>query len=496
MELGVAWGDVARTLHDRLRSYLQRRRSLHAGDSVGVAVSGGADSVALLRLLLDLRAELGLVLSVVHFNHRIRGAEALADERFAAALAARFDLPFHLGSGDVPAYREQAGLSLETAARELRYRYFRQLLAAETVAKIATGHTLDDQAETVLLRLLRGSGTRGLAAIYPEIKVVPGTLVRPLLPFQHSELVQYLRSAGQDWREDATNLDPTHTRNRIRHVLLPLLEAEFNPAIRQVLADTAEIARAEEAWWQQQVEAHAIVHTDPEAGTARLAPCQLEPLPLALRRRTIHALAQSVGLRLDFQQVERVLDMCGSPVGTHLELPHGWRAEIEREPVAAGAGVRGAVLSLRQSTIPAPADPAYEYPVPIPGEISLPELEMVLRSAVIHLTAVREAESPPSGDLLDLSAVLPQAGDCGSGLRVRNWCPGDRFWPLHAKGPKKVKQVLQAARITGRERKGWPVMVAANGEVVWMHRFGVGRNYAPQPHSREAILIECRPVET
>jgi len=179
---------AVRPLPQSVLDYVRREELLRAGDRLGLAVSGGADSVALLRIMLELREELGIVLSVVHFNHKLRGAEAEADEEFVARLAHRHDLPLHAGTGDVAAHARGQHLSTEAAARELRYQYFRGLFAANTLNRIATGHTLDDQAETVLLRIVRGAGTRGLAGIYPNVinsqLLVPGSqfsVIRPLL---------------------------------------------------------------------------------------------------------------------------------------------------------------------------------------------------------------------------------------------------------------------------------------------------------------------------
>ena len=157
-----------RTLPQSVLAYIRRERLLHAGDRVGIAVSGGADSVALLRIMLELRPELGIVLSVVHFNHQLRGDEADADQQFVTELAHQHKLDLHLGSSNVATHARSHHLSTEAAARQLRYQYFRQLFEEKKLNRIATGHTLDDQAETVLLRLVRGAGTRGLAGIYPS----------------------------------------------------------------------------------------------------------------------------------------------------------------------------------------------------------------------------------------------------------------------------------------------------------------------------------------
>jgi len=296
-------------LAQRVFSHIRRQELLKAGDRLGVAVSGGIDSIALLRLLLELRGELGIVLSVVHFNHKLRGAESDADEQFVAGLAREPDLEFHFDSGDVAGHARAEGVSVEAAARELRYGFFRYLLgeneakspclateercgapqqdgesenlylnikiptlsqrtregwgtrarAVLRLDKLATGHTLDDQAETVLMRMIRGAGPRGLGGIYPRIPVedddgdICGEIVRPLLGIRRCELEQYLKHIGQPWREDSTNFDATLTRNRVRQLVVPLLEKEFNPAVAENLAELAEIARGEEDYWENEV---------------------------------------------------------------------------------------------------------------------------------------------------------------------------------------------------------------------------------------------------
>jgi len=227
----------------KLLSYIRERQLIRAGERVGIAVSGGADSVALLRAMLELREELGVVLSVVHFNHGIRGAEGDADAEFVARLAREHKLQLHQARGDVPFFAKKWKLGTEAAARRLRYDLFRAVLAEGSASKIATAHTRDDQAETVLLRVLRGAGTRGTAGIHPVLKIENGAIIRPMLETSRSEVEAYLKSIGQDWREDSTNADVAYSRNRVRHELLPLLERNYNPNIREVLSEAAEVAR-------------------------------------------------------------------------------------------------------------------------------------------------------------------------------------------------------------------------------------------------------------
>jgi tRNA(Ile)-lysidine synthase len=234
-------------LAERLVDHIRKHDLLKPGDRVGVAVSGGPDSVAVLRLLLELRKELGIVLSAVHVNHKLRGTESDEDHEFVTRLASEYKLPLHATAADVPKHAAEAHMSLEAAARKLRYGYFEQLFQHRLLDKVATGHTLDDQAETVLMRIMRGTGMKGLRAIQPRILVegddFSGEVVRPLLNFRRRELQQYLNALGQAWREDSTNLNSKYTRNRVRHKLLPLLEEEFNPAVTETLAELAEIAR-------------------------------------------------------------------------------------------------------------------------------------------------------------------------------------------------------------------------------------------------------------
>jgi len=220
---------------------------------VAAAVSGGADSVALLCLLLELRAELGIVLSVAHVNHKLRGEESDEDERFVSKLAREHGLELYVREAPIDDAGRSSGI--EAVARELRYDFFRELTLEGRVAKIATAHTLDDQAETVLLRIFRGTGIRGLSSIHPRIVFEEqgrefGEVLRPLLGFRCAELQEFLRERGQSWREDSSNRDIAFLRNRVRHRLLPIIGEEFGEAVIEHMGELAEIARAEEEHWE------------------------------------------------------------------------------------------------------------------------------------------------------------------------------------------------------------------------------------------------------
>ncbi len=400
---------------------------------MGAAVSGGADSVALLRVLLELRQELGIVPSVVHLNHNLRAAESDADEQFVRGLAAAHGLQVICGSRDVKGYATEKKMSLEAGARELRYEFFRVALEGN-LDRIATAHTLDDQAETVLMKLARGAGTRGLAGIYPEVSIQHSALsaqpratavFRPLLATRRERLIDYLIELGQDWREDSSNRDLRHTRNRVRHGILPRLEQHVNPAVRESLAEAAEIARGEEEYWADEVARLLPQVWNPIVGGGVLNCNRLTELRLALRRRMVRAASESLGVGLEFRHVEEVLGLLEE--GARATLSDGW---------------------------------------------------VVSRQKGLAVDSAGEGYNPET--LLDWKHTR-------YGLIVRNWHAGERFWPSHTKEPKKIKELLQDRHITGDEKKRWPV-VASGKEVVWVRGLGVRRDL--QAKDGNGVLIQ------
>jgi tRNA(Ile)-lysidine synthase len=280
--------------------------------------------VALFYSLLEAAPKIGFVLSVAHLHHHIRGKDADEDARFVADLASQSGLVLHRGDADVPATAAANRETLEEAARNLRYAWFQQLLASGEVDAIATAHTLDDQAETVLHKLLRGAWTEGLGAIHPVITYPRGQILRPFLSTRRVTIEAWLKGIGQPWREDETNSDTTYTRNRIRHELLPVLES-YNPQVRTQLANLATLARDEDAWWQAEMARIApplLLPGKPVRGGGRSASThpeeasiavEIERLPrsVAIRRRLLRMAAKQLGTTLNFEQTERLLTMLG-----------------------------------------------------------------------------------------------------------------------------------------------------------------------------------------
>jgi tRNA(Ile)-lysidine synthase len=472
-------------LHKSVLAYVRSRALIRAGDRVCVAVSGGADSVALLRLLLDLRSELGIVLSVAHLNHNLRGADSDADSAFVAALAAGHELEFHQASEDVRANAAEHSLSLEAAGRRLREQFFANLLRDRHATRIATAHTADDQAETVLLRLLRGAGPRGMAGILPsrEPHVAPGasrvtnslarqstrsvesSIIRPLLSTRRAQLRDYLRDIAQPWREDASNSDLAFARNRVRAELLPLLERNYNPSLVDTLAATAEIARAEEEFWDIEL-ARLLPTVLTPAGRLRLP--ELVRQSLATQRRLVRLTAGT----LDFERVEQVLDFARR------------RGRAERTlPLPGGRVARFAAGELWFETSPSGSDlsTGYHYRLPVPGEVCVRELNRRITASLLPLQAAAQGYNPQQ--FLDPSSLASE-------LSVRNWRAGDRFWPLHGKAPRKLKELLP--RVPARERSAWPVVVSGD-EIVWVRGLAVAHDRSAR-RAKEVVVIEETPA--
>jgi tRNA(Ile)-lysidine synthase len=338
------------------------REDIRPGDRICAAVSGGADSVAMLLLLHAANAlprnGLGVGLSAVHVHHGLRGEEADADLAFVQTLCARLDVPLHIHHASVPERVAQARQArhpetIEEAARAVRYDFFASLIAQGHADSILTAHTLDDQAETVLMKLLRGAWTEGLGGIHPVVLVRnptrPGKILRPLLSVRRVELEEFLLRQNQPWRTDSSNDDEAFTRNRVRHRLLPILR-EYNPALDQALGNLAELARDDEARWQSELSrilpqvllpgkpvrgGGRAVATNPGETSVALDLERLRGFDPALRRRLVRGAARSLGARLSFDDTARLLALAGigtdptvsTRPGATLKLAGGLRAE-------------------------------------------------------------------------------------------------------------------------------------------------------------------------
>jgi len=479
-----------------LHKHIQRSGLFRAGERVGVAVSGGADSVALLRLLLELREELGVVLSLVHFNHKLRGKDSEKDETFVAALAEKHGLTLHLGRGDVGKKARREKANLEDAARRARYAFFRKLTEGGLVDRVATAHTADDQAETVLAHILRGAGLAGLAGIHP---VTAEGIIRPLLEVRRGELRKYLRGKKQSWREDKTNRDTSRQRARMRKKLLPLLEKQFNPKTVEHLGMLAQLALQDETFLS------ALAHTRCEelvqerAGTKRieasklLRPLAKEPFNLegtertekkeedsrAISTRMVRLLVdehKKAGTELAAFHVEAVRQFAKSGEnGKVLQLPGG--VDVRRDDDALVFMPRTASDKKGKAQI------EYAYPVKLDGgetQIAVKEIGCVMRLRSIDWPSAQRETMKKGTAALDREKVRGV-------LVLRNLRPGDRMRPEGHRGTHKLKRLLNEKRVSRWDREGWPVL-ESDKNIVWARGF-VSAEFAATNETRKVILV-------
>ncbi|MFQ5613075.1 MAG: tRNA lysidine(34) synthetase TilS [Anaerolineae bacterium] len=469
--------DIETALLTQVKTYSQRYRLFVPGDSIVIGVSGGPDSLCLLDVLHRLAPGLDLRLSVAHLNHGLRGAEAKADAAFVQAVAAGRGLPFHGGRRDVAALAAGRKLGLEEAARQARYAFLTEIARSADAKRVAVGHNADDQAETVLMHFLRGSGLPGLRGMLPALPlkeyrflkgdVDPGLmLIRPLLEVPRPGIEAYCRARGLQPRFDRSNLDTTFFRNRLRHELLPLLES-YNPNIRAVLRRTAQVTAGDyevlrarlEADWQR-----VVRDETPEAITCDLGAWQALPVGLqrAILRRAIQRLRP--GLRnIDFRHVERAVEgLASGPVrsGLRVTLPDQLLLTVVYDTfVIAGEDYRG----------PAPGLPylasSEPLPVAVPGRTPLPEAGWTLQAKLLAPGAIDRATIRAAAGwecYLDAGVVGPRPW-----LRPR--LAGDRFQPLGLAGhSKRLNEFMINAKIPPFQRPSIPLLISEAGDICWV----------------------------
>ena len=466
------------------------------GDRVGVAVSGGADSVALLHLFMELREVLGIVVRVVHFNHKLRGKASDADERFVAKLAAKHGLEFHSTSADVAKKAKKERANLEDAARRARYDYFRSLVDSGACSRIAVAHTADDQAETVLAHILRGTGLAGLGGIHP----VAGHVFRPLLSIRRAELRAYLRRKKQSWREDATNRDTKRLRARIREKLLPLLERQFQPAIVEHLTTLADLAREDEAFFDRLLTERTALATQERDGGLRIATADLfgarvkggfnteftegtgKNQFIAVSKRVVRGLVGRVKKQdgqLGASHVEAVVELArNGKNGSSLILPGGVEVRKDRRTVVFRA------IQKREANATRAANHSFEYNINLSRgtqDVKVPELGCVFRFRVI--------DWPSTGEENNTREMVLDRERLRTPLVLRNWRPGDRLRPSGHQSAHKLKRLLNEKHISRWEREGWPVLTS-DGVLVWARGFPVAADFAADDEkTRSGIVI-------
>lgn len=466
----------------RVRRTIARHQLAAPGTRVVAAVSGGADSVALSHILaaLDEAGALRLV-GVAHFNHQLRAAAA-QDEAFVAGVAASLGRPIATGRADVGAIARATRQSLEVAGRTARHAFFTRALADLGGDVMALGHTRDDQAETLLLRLLRGAGARGLASMFPRHQ----SIVRPLLDCRRSDLRRFLEERQIAFVHDESNDDVSIPRNRVRHELVPLLEQRFNPSVVNVLADEAEIARDEHQYFEAVADTvwSRIVRRDGRVWRLDIEGLNDAPAPVArvVLRRAMHEAGD--GRPVAFAEVERARALAaGGGREAPFDAPGHRVQRIGAELVLTGRE-RAAFGRSRR-----PEAPAFRYPLPVPGEASITEAACLVSAEIVEGDEPRAPVSKGAG-----VAVAVRFDKGNRGLAVRNRKPGDRFRPAGLGGRKKLQDFFVDRKVAQGERDRVPIVVDESDRIVWVAGYALDEEFRVTDPSQAVIILRLKGV--
>ncbi len=450
-------------IYQAFKRQISKKGLINPGDHVLLAFSGGPDSTCLLALLNRLRQEVSFTLSLAHLNHGLRAA-AFKDEALVREMARRFGLPLVIKRVDVRRYARQRRLNLEEAGRELRYSFLEETSQRLGANKIATAHTMDDQAETFLLRLLRGAGPQGLSGVFP---VVEGKIIRPLLGIERRQVEAYLQAQNLPFALDESNLDRRYRRNRIRLEMIPYLKKKFEPQLVRRLATTAEILREEEAYWAA-VEDETASRVIKSFDRGYLLDTQaLSLLHPALARRLIRRflrLVRSSGREANFGEVEAIRSL---EPGKEIHL----RRRVKLVRLGPYILEKSLLLEHRH------------YQISWDGErvVELPFLGLRF-----HGRLVGGAEVPSFND--QKFACL-RADLLRFPLEIRPREPGDKYHPAGAAGPRKLKEIMRARHIPPFLRPFWPVFLSA-GRIVWVPGCPVAEEFKVQPETEKVYIIE------
>jgi tRNA(Ile)-lysidine synthase len=473
---------AAKLLQDCIGNFLQREADLPSGATIVAAVSGGVDSLAMLDALVYLARTRQYAVVVVHLNHQLRAKASDADANFVRDAAKRYGIPCYIAEADVERFASIEGMSIETAARELRYKFLEFVAYKRSADAVATAHTLNDSVETVLMNLLRGSGLTGLSGIPAQRAFGNHTkLIRPILMLTKDDVLQYAAARELLWREDASNALPMYTRNKVRNELLPLLEREYSPRVVQVLHRTARLLQGADEFVQEAVERVSklvILPNDlqfqigqPFVGI-RIAEMQVQGrfLQSEIVRRAVQ---QKFGISLGFDAVENVLRLLGADIGAKATISRNFIAFRDRSAILITPTPAINDLKVRVTK-----GNRYDF-----GGWTVFLDEIPRRD--VKFTA------DPTIEFLD-SDLLPYR------MTLRTWRPGDAFKPLGMKGTMNVSDYLTNSKIPLFNRQNVLVMTATNPEnkrgedVIWLCGMRLNNDYKVMPNTKHVLRVEFR----
>jgi tRNA(Ile)-lysidine synthase len=464
----------------KIRDTIRKHRMLAPGDRVLVAVSGGPDSVCLLNVLDALSRELEISLHIAYLDHMLRGAESARDARFVADTAEKLRLPATVEAIDVAAYCWERGLSVQAGAREARYAFLARVAAGVGASRIATAHTADDQAETLLLRLLRGAGLSGLSGIPP----VRDNIIRPLIAVTKAEVFEYLRSTGIEFVSDPSNANPVYARNRIRMELIPLLK-QFNPRIVETLAAEAALLRDEDEAAEGWLAAQADSVVTQEGDRVVLVRGKFNALSKALQRRLLRKAAESAAggpVEFSFVQAEEILSFLSlAQTGRRMDVPGGLAIEREYE--------RFVITAAGES-------PGFGCKLLVPGRTEIPEAGILVETAILepdqavppHRTKAVPEENNFWQAQFDYDKI-------NAPLEVRTRRSGDWFCPSGMGGKsKKLHDFFIDAKVPRHRRQRVPLLATPNA-ILWVVGFRLDERFRPGADTKKVLTVTVRAAE-
>ena len=439
--------------------------------SLVVAVSGGADSMALLHALVELKKPLGVELLVVHVNHRTRGEESEGDARFVRKICKELGVKAVIKAVDVPAEARRKRISLEMAARETRYRLFVEQAAKCKGAAIVTAHTKDDQAETVLLKLARGSGMRGLSGITEVGQVADVPLIRPMLGISRKEVERFLNRSKISWREDSSNADDSYLRNRVRHTVIPMLEWELNPEIKDTLVKTADVLREDNELLELMAEEALKVC---RVGKKCLDLTELRQEHRSLVRRILLMWLLECGVEREavdlglVSEVEKLVS--GRKANAAVSVTGGMTVTREYGRLTIGRVVKRKLGVFRRT-------------LPVPGRLNIASAGAVIKSSITS-EIVKKRGRP---GVYPASATVSRKMVGRKKIVVRSWADGDRISPMGMKGSKKLKDVFIDLKIPASDRKKIPIF-ECDDEIIWVPGYRVARGWCVKEGDSAVLL--------
>jgi tRNA(Ile)-lysidine synthase len=471
-------GENQPSLEERVLGFIREHRLLSEGEKLVAAVSGGEDSVCLLHILFNLREELKIKLHIAHLNHQLRGADSDADAEYVSELARKLKIPATIEKGDVKGYQKAQRLSLEEAAREVRYSFLAEVARVIGAKRVAAGHTKDDHIETILMHLIRGSGTRGLRGLQPSTLWQSGEesliIVRPLLEISHQDTEGYCRQHKLTPRLDASNLSLSPLRNRVRQQLMPLLES-YNPAVAEALLRTGRIADDDITFLDEQVSRLWKKVIRQEGKSLILDKAAFEPLAPALKRYLLRAAVERLlgsAKDIEMRHIEEMLSLATKTAGKRLNLPAGLTFAVQYDRYLLTPDL--AALS--------PLPPLKgEFQLNIPGETRLPGWRV--EATIVGREGMTEKDN--------LTAYFDPAKS-GEKLTVRARKRGDRFQPLGLAQPKKLGEFMIDAKIPQAWRGRVP-LVCSGEQILWVVGWRLDERAKVSAETKQVLRLEFKP---